>query len=220
MTDTLIDSYSTIAGEATGEFKDRGSQFIGYAWPVSNEAEALSCIAALKKEHLKARHHCFAWRLGTNGTRFRTNDDNEPTGTAGRPILGQIDSLNLTDVCVVVVRYFGGTLLGTSGLIQAYRTAAAAALSAAQIKEVILTSPVDVEVDYTCHAEVVNALNKLQIDYTEEGFEVQHAIIRLAIRQSQVTDTLLRLKSALWKTTPAEAVTLDWPQGVRLMEEQ
>lgn len=216
MTDTLIDSYRTITGATSGEFKDRGSQFIGYAWPVSDEAEALACVAALKKEHFKARHHCFAWRFGTDGTRFRANDDGEPSGTAGRPILGQIDSLNLTNVCVVVVRYFGGTLLGTSGLIQAYRAAAMAALAAAQVKEVVLTSPIDLEVDYASHAEVINALKKLQIDCTEEIFEAQHAIIRVAIRQSQVSDMLLRLKSALWKTTPAEALTLDWPQGVRL----
>ena len=117
----MNDAYRSLAAPSTGEFKDRGSRFLAYAWPVRTEAEALEHLEALRKEHFKARHHCFAWRLGPDGTRFRANDDGEPSGTAGRPILGQIDSFNLTNVVIVVVRYFGGTLLGASGLIQAYR---------------------------------------------------------------------------------------------------
>ncbi|MDV7398872.1 YigZ family protein, partial [Arthrospira platensis SPKY1] len=130
--------YKTLASSSTGEFKDRGSKFIAYAYPVADEEEAMEKVAELRKEHFKARHHCFAWRFGVDGLRFRANDDGEPSGTAGRPILGQIDSFELTNVVVIVVRYFGGTLLGASGLIQAYRESAAEALRQATIEERIL----------------------------------------------------------------------------------
>src|ERR1700704_389213 len=122
------DYYNTIEKPAIAEFKDRGSKFIAYAFAVADVNAFKERLAAIKKEHPKATHHCFAYRIGLDGNNFRVNDDGEPSGSAGRPVLGQIDSKQLTNVLVIVVRYFGGTLLGVPGLINAYKTTAALAL--------------------------------------------------------------------------------------------
>src|SRR5665648_601830 len=118
------DTYKTIGAPCEGLYKEKGSKFIAYAFPVSDEQQIKEITARLKKEHHSARHHCFAWRLGSDHQLFRLNDDGEPSGTAGRPIFGQIQQHELTDILVVVVRYFGGILLGTSGLTNAYKHAA------------------------------------------------------------------------------------------------
>ncbi|KPN73959.1 YigZ family protein [Neisseria sp. 74A18] len=128
-------TFHTIAAPVEAEFKDKGSRFIAYAYPVQSTAEIKNHVEALREAHHKARHWCYAYRLGTDGNLFRANDDGEPSGSAGRPILGQIDSAGLTDVLIVVVRYFGGTLLGVPGLIHAYKTAAAEALKSAETVE-------------------------------------------------------------------------------------
>src|SRR5690242_1989774 len=127
--------YRTLAANTTGEFKDRGSKFLAYAYPIQTTKDVKEHIQALKKEHPKAVHYCYAYRIGTDGKEFRANDDGEPSGSAGRPILGQIDSSGLTNVLVVVVRYFGGTLLGVPGLINAYKTATMEALAKVPITE-------------------------------------------------------------------------------------
>ncbi|GAB4496315.1 MAG: IMPACT family protein [Saprospiraceae bacterium] len=209
----MTDHYRTLAAPATGEFKDRGSKFIAYAWPVRNEEEAMAHVETLRKEHFKARHHCFAWRLTPDGSRFRANDDGEPSGTAGRPILGQIDSFGLTDVVVVVVRYFGGTLLGTSGLINAYREAAAEALRNATVVEKIVKNSFVLDFDYALMPDVMNALKKLNLDIFKEEYG-ERGLIKIGIRQSEVEDTLLKMKALLWKVSPEEAATLDWPAGL------
>jgi uncharacterized YigZ family protein len=129
------DTYKTIAAESKGLFKDRGSRFISIAVPVSSQEEIKSKLEALRKEYHDARHHCYAWVLSPDRQAWRVNDDGEPSGTAGRPIMGQLNSRELTNILVVVIRYFGGTLLGVSGLINAYRTAADDALSNATIVE-------------------------------------------------------------------------------------
>jgi uncharacterized YigZ family protein len=129
----MEDVYQTIAEVSSGIFKDKGSKFLAFAYPVQTEEEVKQIISSLKKEHHSARHHCYAWRMGTENIVYRTNDDGEPSSTAGKPILGQLLSFNLTNTLVVVVRYFGGTLLGVSGLINAYKNAAADALSNAKI---------------------------------------------------------------------------------------
>jgi uncharacterized YigZ family protein len=129
------DSYKTIEREASGLFRDRGSKFIAFAIPVSDQEEIKVRLEALKKEYHDARHHCYAWVLTPDRQAWRVNDDGEPSGTAGRPILGQINSHELTNILVVVIRYFGGTLLGVSGLINAYRNAAADAINNAAIVE-------------------------------------------------------------------------------------
>ncbi len=211
----IVDSYHTIAAPSTGEFKDRGSKFIAYAWPVRNEPEALAHLEQLRREHFKARHHCFAWRLGVHGDRFRSNDDGEPSGTAGRPILGQIDSFGLTDVVIVVVRYFGGTLLGASGLIQAYREAAAEALRAAVIEEKIVQDTFRIVFDYALMPDMMNAVKKLDIAVLQQNFG-ENGQMELGIRQSETTDKLLKMKALLWKVSAEEALGLDWPPGLKV----
>jgi len=209
----VTDAYRTIAAPSTGEFKDRGSKFIAYAWPVRTEAAALEHLEALRKEHFKARHHCFAWRFDPDGSRFRANDDGEPSGTAGRPILGQIDSFSLTYVVVVVVRYFGGTLLGTSGLINAYREAAAEALRNAEIIECLVKDVLRLDFDYALMPDVMNAVKKLELEVQRQNFE-DRGLLEIGIRQSETAATLLRLKAQLWKVSEEEAAGVDWPSGL------
>lgn len=129
------DTYKTVASEAHGLFKDRGSRFIALVIPVKGQDEIKEKLEELRKKYHDARHHCYAWVLGPDRQTWRANDDGEPSGTAGRPILGQINSRELTDILIVVIRYFGGTLLGVSGLINAYRSAAEDALAKAPIIE-------------------------------------------------------------------------------------
>lgn len=210
-----MDSYLTLAAPSTGEYKDRGSKFIAYAWPVRSEEEALAQLEGVRKEHFKARHHCFAWRLGLEGSRFRANDDGEPSGTAGRPILGQIDAASLTDVAIVVVRYFGGTLLGTSGLINAYREAAAAAIRQAEIVEKIVKDRFRLDFDYALMPDVMHAVKKLDLEILHQAFDAR-GLLEVAIRQREAADALLRLRALLWKVSTDEAAALDWPPGLEV----
>lgn len=211
----ISDSYRTLAAPATGEYKDRGSKFLAYAWPVHTEEEALHHLEALRKEHFKARHHCFAWRFGLSGDRFRANDDGEPSGTAGRPMLGQIDAFGLTDVVVVVVRYFGGTLLGASGLIQAYREATAEAFRTATVVEKIVQDGFRLVFDYALMPDLMNAVKKLEITILEQDFG-DLGRLHLGIRQSETADKLLKMKALLWKVSLEEAAGLHWPPGLKV----
>jgi len=145
----MEDVFQTIEKESQGYFKDKGSKFYAFAYPVKNEDEIKEILARLRKEHHSARHHCYAWRLGTENVTSRANDDGEPSSTAGKPILGQLQSFNVTNILIVVVRYFGGTLLGVSGLINAYRSAAADALKNADIKQKIIEK--EITLDFTYH---------------------------------------------------------------------
>ena len=152
--------YKTITKSGTGDFRDRGSKFLAYAWPVADHAAVKEHLQALKKEHPKAVHHCYAYRIGTDGSDYRANDDGEPSGSAGKPILGQIDSMELTNVLVVVVRYFGGTLLGIPGLINAYKTATLMALKDLPTIEKWIKEIVTVEFDYPSMGEVLYLLKQ------------------------------------------------------------
>lgn len=129
------DSYLTIKTKNEILFKEKGSKFLAFAFPVTTEVEIKECLAQLKKLHPTANHHCYAWRLGADKAAFRANDDGEPSNTAGKPILGQIQAKDLTNILIVVVRYFGGTLLGVGGLINAYKTAAADVIAASEVYE-------------------------------------------------------------------------------------
>src|SRR5882762_8983849 len=149
------DFYYTITQSSNAEFKDRGSKFIAFAFPIETVEEFKQHLQALKKEHPKAVHHCFAYRIGTDGNNFRSSDDGEPPGTAGKPILGQIDSRELVNVLVVVVRYFGGTLLGVPGLINAYKTVAALAFQVTPIIQKQVELKYSIEFDYTQMNEVM-----------------------------------------------------------------
>jgi uncharacterized YigZ family protein len=154
------DYYYAIEKAGTAEFKDRGSKFIAYAFPIEEAADFKSRLRQLKDEHPKATHHCFAYRLGNDGNNFRTSDDGEPSGSAGKPILGQIDSKQLTNVAVIVVRYFGGTLLGIPGLINAYKTCAALALQTTPIVQKAIEITYHLEFDYTKMNGVMIVLRK------------------------------------------------------------
>lgn len=145
----IQDRYLSIAEPSKGLYKDNGSRFLAFAFPVETEEEAKEHIAALKKEYFDARHHCYAYRLGHLGEPWRANDDGEPSSTAGRPILGQLLSNGLSDVLVVVVRYFGGMKLGVPGLIKAYKTATSEALAAARTIEKTATARFELSFGYT-----------------------------------------------------------------------
>ena len=153
------DKYMSIAAPAQGLFKDNGSRFIAFAYPVESIEEVKPLVDALKKEYHDARHHCFAYRIGHKGDVFRANDDGEPSGSAGRPILGQIDSAGLSDILIVVVRYFGGIKLGIPGLIRAYKTSTADALAAATIVEKTACQYFTVEFEYLQMNSVMNLPN-------------------------------------------------------------
>src|SRR5678816_4679177 len=156
----LPDYYYTIERSASAEFKDRGSKFIAYAFPVADVTDFKKRLQGLKDEHPKAAHHCFAYRIGTDGNTFRVGDDGEPSGSAGKPIMGQIDSKQLTDLAVVVVRYFGGTLLGVPGLINAYKTVAALALQTTPIIQKAIEIKYRLQFDYTRMNEVMMIARK------------------------------------------------------------
>jgi uncharacterized YigZ family protein len=190
----MKDTFRTIETPGEGEFRDRGSKFLAYAAGVADEAAAAEWVETVRREHPKARHHCYAYRLGLDQNRYRANDDGEPGGTAGRPILGRIDSLELTDVCVVVVRYFGGTLLGTSGLINAYKTAAELALSTAVIVERIVEDRFVIHFEYALMSQVMNALNRLELPQLDQDFGTT-ARITTAIRRSETESTLRQLRA-------------------------
>jgi uncharacterized YigZ family protein len=166
----MADKYRTIAHLTTGEYKEKGSKFIAYAYPINADSEVKTHIDALKLEHHKARHWCYAWRIGLDANRYRANDDGEPGGTAGRPILGQIDSFALTNVLIVVVRYFGGTKLGTSGLIQAYKESAQEALNQAVILEKRVEENLEITCEYPAVTPVLNALKRSEGRVIEQDF--------------------------------------------------
>ncbi len=211
----MIDHYKTIAGPSTGEFKDRGSKFFAYAFPVFTEAEWQEELEKIKKEHFKARHHCYAYRLGVDQNDFRANDDGEPSGTAGRPILGQIDSFELTNVIVIVVRYFGGTKLGTSGLINAYKLSAAAALENAVIEERLIEDVYSLDFDYQLMPNVMNALKKMELNVIKQDFG-NKGHIQIAIRQSEVESTLTQLKALIANVHLEEVEGLEEIEGLEL----
>ncbi len=158
------DSYLTLAAPVCGLYKDRGSKFFYYAFPVTDEEEIKLALADLRKTHYNASHHCYAWILGTAGEHFRANDDGEPNHSAGDPILGQIRSFGLSHVLVVVVRYFGGTKLGVSGLIQAYKTSAEEALSSAEIIRKWELSRIKIKFSYPAMNEVMKVVKNFQLE--------------------------------------------------------
>jgi len=166
------DTYKTIETPGKGLYKEKGSKFIAYAFPVLNEQQIKEVTSNIKKEHHSARHHCFAWCLGRENKLFRMNDDGEPSGTAGRPIFSQIQQHGLTDILVIVVRYFGGILLGTSGLINAYKQAAANALANTPIAEKIIETTIEVNFEYPAMNEFMIVLKEFQLEMRESHFDL------------------------------------------------
>lgn len=164
--------YQTIAQPSIAEFKDRGSRFIAYAYPIKAVEDFKEKLQALKKEHTKANHLCFAYRIGLDGNNFRVSDDGEPSGTAGKPILGQLDSKNLTNILIVVVRYFGGTLLGVPGLINAYKSAASMALQLTPFIQKPVTVKWQVSFDYTQMNDVMRWLKAFNCEVIEQEMQL------------------------------------------------
>lgn len=203
----MQDQYKTINEESIGEFRDRGSKFVAYAYPVYTEAAWQGHLEEIKKLHFKARHHCYAYRIGLDGNNFRANDDGEPSGTAGRPILGQIDSFGLANVVIIVVRYFGGTKLGTSGLINAYRESAAEALRQANIIEKTVEDIYQLKFDYTLMSDVMNAIKKADLEMVSQDFG-DIGCIHIAIRKSEVDQQLIQLKARILKVSIEEATAI------------
>jgi uncharacterized YigZ family protein len=208
------DHYLTLAGPSTGELRDRGSKFLAYAFPLLEENDWQIHLDDIRKAHPKASHHCFAFRLGLDKNHYRANDDGEPSGTAGRPILGQIDSLGLTNVLVVVVRYFGGTLLGTAGLINAYRDSAAEALKNAELLEKSVETVFFIEFHYAMTSPVMNALKKLGLRPQNQTYSAEGSRLEIAILKSKVEDTFLQFKAWVMDISVEEAAGLEQVAGV------
>ncbi len=177
------DTYLTLDAPATAALRERSSKFLSFAWPVQDEEQIRGHLEALRKEYYDATHHCYAWRLGPQGGRFRANDDGEPSGTAGRPILGQMLSREVTDCLVVVVRYFGGTKLGVPGLIAAYKESAAAVLAAAQIVERTVDRRVEIEFSYMAMNDVMRVVKEEQPRIEAQEFD-NLCRMRVAVRES------------------------------------
>ncbi|MBQ2171964.1 MAG: YigZ family protein [Bacteroidales bacterium] len=188
----LQDQYRSIAAPSEGLFKDNGSRFIALAYPVETEEEVKSIVAGLRKEYHDARHHCYAYRLGYKGDVWRASDDGEPSGSAGRPILGQIDSLGLSDILVVVVRYFGGIKLGIPGLIRAYKTSTADALSSARIVDKIASRHFRLQFDYLSMNAVMKVLKDMDLPQSAQEFG-ESCSLQTSVRLAAVEDFLKRI---------------------------
>lgn len=166
-----MNSYFSIEAPSEGWVEDKGSKFLAYSFPVNQEQDIKSCLLQIKTLHPKATHHCYAYRLGLDKNNYRANDDGEPSGSAGRPILGQIDSFKLSNVLLIVVRYYGGTNLGVSGLISAYKKAAAAALQNATIIEKEVMLPIQITCSYLHVNDLFNFLKRNGIEQWQESYE-------------------------------------------------
>lgn len=188
-----FDAYRSIAAPSEGLFKDNGSRFIALAYPVETEEEVKSIVAGLRKEYHDARHHCYAYRLGYKGDVFRASDDGEPSGSAGRPILGQIDSAGLSDILVVVVRYFGGIKLGIPGLIRAYKTSTADALSQAAVIEKIAGQHFRLHFDYLSMNAVMKVLKDMDIPQRAQTFGADCSL-EVRVRLSALEDFKKRME--------------------------
>ncbi|WP_417154154.1 IMPACT family protein [Rikenella microfusus] len=185
MRSVISDTYLTIAAPAEGLYKDKGSRFLAFAYPIYSESDVKPIVEALKTKYYDARHHCYAWRLGieasAGGVRFRANDDGEPAGTAGRPILGQLLSRELTNLLVVVVRYFGGIKLGVPGLIAAYKEATADALASAEVVERTENREMTVEFPYPAMNRVMKAVKDMEPRVLGQDFDLS-CRMRLSVR--------------------------------------
>lgn len=192
MEQTTSDTYYTLGSEAETLYKDKGSKFLTYAYPVRSEVEIKEHLDTLRKRYYDATHHCYAWRLGPNGESFRANDDGEPSSTAGRPILGQLLSKEITYALIVVVRYFGGTKLGVPGLIEAYKTSAALVLENAVIEQRTVDIETKIRFSYLAMNDVMRIVKEMQPQIIDQQFD-NLCTMTLSIRQSRAEQLLERL---------------------------
>ena len=190
------DTYKSVEAMSEGLFKDKGSRFISFVYPVETEAEVKDIVASVRREYHDARHHCHAFRLGLDGAVWRASDDGEPSGTAGRPILGQIDSAGLSDVLVVVVRYFGGIKLGVPGLINAYKSATADALSRATVVEKIAGSWYRIGFSYAQMPQVMKSVKEMDLPQRAQDFGTD-CTMEVRVRESMREDFLQKIEKSV-----------------------
>ncbi|RFM28812.1 IMPACT family protein [Deminuibacter soli] len=193
------DFFQTITQPSMAEFKDRGSRFLAYAFPVGHADEFKTRLQELKKEHPKANHHCFAYRIGMDGNNFRVSDDGEPGGSAGRPILGQIDSQQLTNTAIVVVRYFGGSLLGVPGLINAYKSAAAMSLQLTPFVQKAIEIPYELQFDYTRMNDVMMLVKQMGCTVLQQEAQL-FILLQIGIPKARLDEMLYRLNDMHYVT--------------------
>jgi uncharacterized YigZ family protein len=199
--DLSSDTFKTIKSFSSGTYKEKGSRFIAAAFPVTGEEEIRSALEETRKEHHNARHNCYAYILGRDGSACRANDDGEPSGTAGKPILGQIRSYGLCNVLIVVSRYFGGTLLGVSGLINAYKTAAGSALEGAEIIDHVIHESYEIRYPYPAMNEVMKIIKDESITQCGHVFDLE-CMIKISFRLSakeRILDRLSRVEGLSWE---------------------
>ncbi len=187
------DTYKTIKAPVEGLFKDRGSKFLAYAYPIEHENEVKPLVDNLKKEHFKAVHHCYAYRLGLDRTNYRVNDDGEPSGTAGKPILNTLLSHDITNILVVVVRYFGGTLLGVTGLINAYKSATAEALTVAEVIEKTVNDVYDVSFEFVQMNDVMKVVKEFGLKIRNQTYDNQ-CTMELEFRKTLTNQVIGKLE--------------------------
>ncbi len=181
----MKDTYLTLNAPSEGLYKEKGSKFLAFAYPVVSEDEIKTHLEQLRKTEHGARHHCYAWKLGTDDLLFRANDDGEPANSAGKPILGQIIKYELTDVLIVVVRYFGGTKLGVGGLINAYRTAANAAIENGEIVQKQRVNHYQLHFTYHAMNEVMSLIKELNLPNYDQEFELKCTVkVQVALGES------------------------------------
>ena len=197
------DSYLTISGPAEAIYKERSSKFLTYAYPVESEEEIKELLDALRKQFYDATHHCYAYRLGPQGEQFRANDDGEPSGTAGKPILGQLLSAKVTNCLVVVVRYFGGTKLGVSGLIQAYKESTAEVLAVSNIIEKTVDKIITIDFSYISMNGVMRVVKEMNPHIEEQVFD-NLCTMRLRIRESEADILIAKLEKVEGVTVEIE----------------
>lgn len=185
-------TYKTIALPSNGIYKDKGSKFLAFAFPISQESEIKDIVDEHKKKYFDARHHCYAFRIGAEKNVFRSNDDGEPSGTAGKPILGQILSNDLTDILIIVVRYFGGTLLGTSGLIQAYKGASADALTNASIIQKFVYVTYLLTFDYLQMNNVMKIIKDFDIAPLNQAFN-ENCTMKIQIKLDAEMEVIAKI---------------------------
>lgn len=187
------DTYRTLAETTTGEYRDRGSKFLAFAYPIENEEQTKDLLAALRKAHPKANHHCYAFRLGLDRNQFRANDDGEPSGSAGKPILNTLYSHDLTNVLVVVIRYFGGTLLGVPGLINAYKTATYEAIVGAKIVEKTVNDVYRLDFAFELMNELMKIVKAFGLKIRQQTFD-NDCSMEIEIRKSLLNQVVGKLE--------------------------
>ena len=213
----MIEQFKTVKSISTGEFKDRGSKFIAYCYPFQNVNKLKEILLEVRKKHPKASHYCFAYRVGFEGNNFRYNDDGEPSGTAGRPILGAIDRSELINLLIIVVRYFGGTKLGTSGLINAYRKSALEAIQNGNIIEEQVMARWEITSNYEHSAALTNLLGNIGCKIINSQY-LEEVTFLVEVKIASSEHFLVRIKAAIGRLHEEEILEETKIEGLRIKQ--